>query len=111
MSPRCLAFALNRGENWRMDREGSPIVKRNFLRLVRRRAFVARIAVVACALLTAWPAATLAQGAQGGTTFPVGIKQLDYIDSHEGGRHLALAGVYPAVVPGRSAAPPCLPFC
>jgi predicted dienelactone hydrolase len=110
MSPRCLAFALNRGENWRMDREGSPIVKRNFLRLVRRRAFVARIAVVACALLTAWPAATLAQGAQGGTTFPVGIKQLDYIDSHEGGRHLTLAVFYPAVIRERSATPFAMPF-
>jgi predicted dienelactone hydrolase len=110
MWPYCLAFAQNRGENWRMDREGAPIVKRNFLRLVRRRAVVARIAAVVCALLTAWPAATLAQGARGGTTFPVGIKQLDYIDSHEGGRHLTLAVFYPAVIRERSATPFAMPF-
>jgi predicted dienelactone hydrolase len=47
-------------------------------------------------LLAASPAATLAQGTHP-ASFPVGMRQLEYIDPHEGGRHLALAVFYPAI--------------
>ena len=70
----------------------------------------ARGAMLACALLAASPAATLAQGTQGSATFPVGIRELDYVDPHEGGRHLTLRVFYPAAIRERSATPFVLPF-
>jgi len=76
-----------------------------FLVLVQGRAVAARGATLACALLAASPAATLAQGTQGSATFPVGIRELDYIDPHEGGRHLTLRMFYPAAVRDRGDAP------
>src|SRR5262245_21143489 len=69
-----------------------------------------RVAALACALLAASPAATLAQGTQGSATFPVGIRELDYIDPHEGGRHLTLRVFYPAAIRERSATPFAMPF-
>ena len=47
-------------------------------------------------LLAASPTATLAQGTNA-ASFPVGMRQLEYIDAHEGGRHLALTVFYPAI--------------
>src|ERR1700745_1692451 len=81
---RRLAFTPNRGENWRMRNDDVPGLIRTFLAPVRRRAVAARGATLACALLAASPAATLAQGPQGAATFPVGINELDYVDPHEG---------------------------
>ncbi|HEX4828860.1 MAG TPA: hypothetical protein VFV12_11565, partial [Xanthobacteraceae bacterium] len=73
----------------------------NFLPFVRRRAGAA----LCCTLLAASPVATLAQGTQGGATFPVGIRELEYVDPHEGGRHLTLSVFYPAAIRERPAAP------
>ena len=67
-------------------------------------------APLACALLTAWPAATLAQGTHDGATFPVGIRELEYIDPHEGGRHLTLNVFYPAAIRERPAPAFVMPF-
>jgi hypothetical protein len=106
----CLAFAPNRGENWRMRNDDVPGFIRKLLPPVRRRAIAARGATFACALLAASPAATLAQGTQGAATFPVGVKELDYVDPHEGGRYLTLRTFYPAAIRERSAAPFVLPF-
>ena len=69
-----------------------------------------RIAALSCALQMAWPAATLAQGAPAGAGHPVGIKQLDYFDPDQGGRHLAVAVFYPAAVRDPSARPFVMPF-
>src|SRR5262245_11272669 len=88
---RRLAFALSRGENWRMRNHDVPGFIRKFLLFVLRRAGDARRAFLCATLLAASPAATLAQSPQGGATFPVGIRELEYIDPHEGGRHLALS--------------------
>src|SRR6516164_1532013 len=67
-------------------------------------------APLACALLTAWPAATLAQGTHDGATFPVGIRELEYIDPHKGGRHLTLNVFYPAAIRERPAPAFVMPF-
>ncbi len=79
-----------------MGSKRAPIFVRKFLLSVQRRAVAARGAALACALLTAWPAGTLAQGTHHGATFPVGIRELEYIDPHEGGRHLTLSVFHPA---------------
>ena len=68
-----------------MGSKRAPIFAQRFLLPARRQAVAARGAALACALLTAWPAATLAQGTHDGATFPVGIRELEYIDPHEGG--------------------------
>src|SRR5215467_14249168 len=67
-------------------------------------------AALACALLTAWPAATLAQGTHDGAAFPVGIRELEYIDPHKGGRHLTLNVFYPAAIRERPAPAFVMPF-
>jgi predicted dienelactone hydrolase len=83
---------------------------RNFLFLLDRRPVALRVAALLCALLTAWPAATLAQGTQPSATYPVGLKQLEYIDPHQGGRRLALTVFYPAVIGDRPATAFIMPF-
>src|SRR5262249_15727848 len=83
---------------------------RKFLLLVQRRADAARRAALCCTLLAASPAAALAQDPQGGATSPVGIRELEYIDPHEGGHHLTLNVFYPAATPERPAAPFAMPF-
>ena len=93
-----------------MRNDDVPGLIRKFLPPVRRRAVAARGATLACALLAVSPAATLAQGLQGAATFPVGIRELDYVDSHEGGRHLTLRVFYPAAIRERFATPFVLPF-
>ena len=80
-----------------MRNDDVPGLIRKLLPPVRRRAVAARGATLACALLAASPAATLAQGPQGAATFPVGIRELDYVDPHEDGRRqvrepLSIAG-------------------
>src|SRR5262249_3725944 len=106
-----LAFAPNRDENCRMGSESAPIFIRIFRSRVQRRADAGRVAALACALLAASPAATLAQGAQGSSaTFPVGIRELDYIAPHGGSRHRALGLFYPAAIRERSAPPFVIPF-
>src|SRR5262249_57388380 len=47
------------------------------------------------AVLGGPPAATLAQGTPA-ASFPVGMRQVEYMDAQEGGRHLALTVFYPA---------------
>lgn len=55
-------------------------------------------------------AMTFAQTIQPGAPYPVGMKQLEYVDPSQGGRHLALALFYPAVIPDGSATPLRMPF-
>jgi predicted dienelactone hydrolase len=93
-----------------MRNDDVPGLIRKLLPPVRRRAVAARGAMLACALLAASPAATLAQGPQGAATFPVGIRELDYVDPHEDGRHLTLRVFYPAAIRERSVTPVVLPF-
>ena len=83
---------------------------RKFLLSVHRRAVAAHRAFLCATLLPASPAATLAQSPQGGASFPVGIRELEYIDPHEGGRHLTLSVFYPAAIRERPAAPFVMPF-
>jgi predicted dienelactone hydrolase len=78
--------------------------------LLRRRAGAVRIAALSGALLAAWPAATLAQAVSPGGTYPVGIRQLEYVDLDLRSRHLALAVFYPAVLGDRSTTLFVMPF-
>src|SRR5262249_55047926 len=100
-TPR-LAFALGRGENWRMRNDDLPGFIRKFP--------AARGAMLACTLLAASPAATLAQGTQAVATFPVAMREPDYVPPPEGGRHLPLRVFYPAAIRARAATPFGLPF-
>jgi predicted dienelactone hydrolase len=68
---------------------------------------VAAAAALACALLPVCPAAARAQGAPPAATYPVGIRQLEFVDQD---RHLALAVFHPAVVRDRAAVPFVMPF-
>jgi hypothetical protein len=65
------------------------------------------IAALACALLAVCRAAAPAQGAPPAATYPVGIRQLEFVDQD---RHLALAVFHPAVLPDRAAVPFVMPF-
>ncbi|MGH6921778.1 MAG: hypothetical protein ACREJ0_29270, partial [Geminicoccaceae bacterium] len=51
--------------------------------------------IVIAVLFEAAPIAAVAQVAP---AYPVGIRQLDYVDAEQGGRHLALWLFYPAVI-------------
>jgi Platelet-activating factor acetylhydrolase, isoform II len=93
-----------------MRNDDVPGFIRAFLLFVLRRAGAAHRAFLCATLLAASPAATLAQGTQGGATFPVGIRELEYIDPHEGGRHLTQSVFYPAAIRERPAAPFVMPF-
>jgi len=86
--------------HWIEERSGDmfnaniPALSQNFLRLIDMRAAVVRLTVLSAMLLAVSSPATFAQSAGGGS--PVGMRQFEYIDPHEGGRHLALAVFYPA---------------
>src|SRR5215471_3074422 len=67
-------------------------------------------AALACALLAASPAATLAQSTHDGATFPVGVREVEYIDPHEGCRHLTLSVFSPAEIRERPATAFVMPF-
>src|SRR6266478_2786110 len=97
--PRRLAFALIRGENWRM--RDVPLLRRN----CGFDSPVARLAALGATLVALAPAATFAQT---NAPSPVGLKQLEYLA--EGNRHLALTMFYPAAVRDRSAARFVMPF-
>jgi predicted dienelactone hydrolase len=73
----------------------------------RRGTAAARYAALFAMLLAASPAATLAQGTHA-ASFPAGMRQLEFIDAQDGGRHLALTVFYPAL--GRAAARFVMPF-
>jgi predicted dienelactone hydrolase len=74
--------------------EGPGVIKS--LLFAQRGAATARHTVLFAMLLAAAPAATLAQDTHA-ASFPVGMRQLEYIDAHGGGRHLALTVFYPAI--------------
>ena len=63
--------------------------------------------IAIAALCEAAPKSALAQVAP---AYPVGIRQLDYVDAQQGGRHLALWLFYPAAIDERSATPFEMPF-
>jgi predicted dienelactone hydrolase len=83
---------------------------RDFLLRLDRRAAALRVAALTCALLTDWPAAALAQNTQPAASYPVGLKQLELTDPHQGGRRLALAVFHPAVIPERTTTAFIMPF-
>jgi predicted dienelactone hydrolase len=60
--------------------------------------------VIACCGLALWSGTGLAQTAKIGGPYPVGMKQMEYIDPTDG-RHLAFALFYPAAAPDNSVAP------
>jgi predicted dienelactone hydrolase len=78
-----------------MSNDEVPGVIKSLL-FAQRGAAAARHTVLFAMLLAASPAATLAQGTRD-ASFPVGMRQIEYIDAHGGGRHLALTVFYPAV--------------
>ncbi|MFM0508177.1 alpha/beta hydrolase family protein [Paraburkholderia sp. RL17-373-BIF-A] len=59
--------------------------------------------------MATWSAITFAQSIQPGAPYPVGMKQLEYVDTAQGNRHLALTLFYPAV-PASSATPTRMVF-
>ncbi|MGH6912959.1 MAG: hypothetical protein ACREH3_04550 [Geminicoccales bacterium] len=63
-------------------------------------------------LLAAAPTATFAQVMPAGATYPVGIRQIEFVDAAGGDRVLALAlwMFYPAVVDEAAATPFVMPF-
>ena len=79
-----------------MGNDDEPGFIRKSLVFVRRRAAAARHTALFATLLAASAAATLAQATHA-ASFPVGMRQLEYVDPHEGGRHLALTVFYPAI--------------
>jgi hypothetical protein len=91
-----------------MFNKNIPALSQNFLRLIDMRVVAVRLTVLSALLLAVSSAASLAQSTSGGA--PVGIQQLEYIDPHEGGRHLALAVFYPAAIRDRAAPPFVMPF-
>src|SRR5215510_12624159 len=93
-----------------MRNDDVPGFIRKFLLSFLRRAGDARRVALCCMLLAVSPAATLAQSPQGGASFPVGIREIEYVDPHEGGRHLTLSVFYPAAIRERPAAPFVMPF-
>src|SRR5262249_40158209 len=91
----CLAFASSTGENCRMGNDDvRGFIRKSFL-FAQRRAAAARHRALFAALLAAAPAARRAQ-ATPAASFPVGMRQVEYMDAQEGGRHLALTVFYPA---------------
>lgn len=78
-------------------------------RLVKPRLVRPAMAIVSCCMATL-STMVFAQTTQPTATYPVGMKQLEYVDAAEGNRHLALTLFYPAVLPGSSAVPLCMPF-
>jgi predicted dienelactone hydrolase len=81
----------------------------NFPVLAHGRAATARLAILCATLLAAAPTASLAQGISS-ASWPVGMRQLEYVDPHERGRHLALTVFYPAAVRDPSSARFTMPF-
>ena len=78
-----------------MGNDGMPGFIRKAFLFAQRGAAATRHTALFATLLAMSPAATLAQGTHA-PSFPVGMRQLEYIDAHEGGRHLALTVFYPA---------------
>ncbi|MGH6896027.1 MAG: alpha/beta hydrolase family protein [Geminicoccaceae bacterium] len=76
---------------------------------MRLRPAAAGIATAALfgATLAAAPISAFAQIAP---AYPVGIRQVEYVDAQQGGRHLALWLFYPAAIDDRSATPFVMPF-
>ena len=58
--------------------------------------------VIACYALAVWPGKALTQTTKIGGPFPVGMKQMEYLDLTDG-RHLVFALFYPAALPDSSA--------
>jgi hypothetical protein len=65
--------------------------------------------VIACCSLAVWSGKALAQTAKIAGPYPVGMKQMEYIDPTDG-RHLAFALFYPAAPPDNSAPFYHMPF-
>jgi predicted dienelactone hydrolase len=79
-----------------MRNNDMPDFVRKSLLFAQRGAAAARHTALSATLLAASATAAQAQGTHA-ASFPVGMRQLEYIDSREGSRHLALTVFYPAV--------------
>src|SRR5262249_2892440 len=67
-------------------------------------------AALACALLAGSPAAPLAQSTHDGATFPVGLREVDYIARQGAGWHRPRSVFYPAAIRERPATAFAMPF-
>jgi predicted dienelactone hydrolase len=66
--------------------------------LLTKRGLVRPVmAILSCCVAT-WSAVAFAQSIQPGPPYPVGMKQMEYVDAAQGNRHLALTLFYPAVL-------------
>ncbi len=72
-------------------------------RLIRRLAALAVLGLASSVAPAVWPA--MAQTAPQDAAYPVGIRQMEYVDPAEGGRHLAFALLYPAAPADQAAKP------
>jgi predicted dienelactone hydrolase len=79
-----------------------PAVRAERRELIRLLRVLKVCCVVTCCSLVAWSGKTLAQTAKLTGSYPVGMKQMEYVDSSDG-RHLAFALFYPAAPPDGSA--------
>lgn len=59
---------------------------------------------IVCCGVAAWPSGAVAQGVLPGVLYPVGIRQMEFLDPAEGGRVLNLMMIYPAA-PAAGAVP------
>ena len=75
-----------------------------------RTARLLLLGLALCGVINGYPAGilcgtALAQTAVPAASYPVGMKQMEYVDPPEGGRHLAFALFYPAAPPRPAANP------
>jgi predicted dienelactone hydrolase len=66
--------------------------------LLAKRGLIRSVIVLLSCCLATWSGMTFAQTIQPGAPYPVGMKQLEYVDAAQGNRHLALTLFYPAVL-------------
>ncbi len=76
----------------------------------RLKSFGLRMAALGGAILTASVLPTTSQENEREPTYPVGIRQVEYVDTHYGVRNMALAVFYPAVIREGSTTPFVMPF-
>jgi predicted dienelactone hydrolase len=69
-----------------------------------------RQAAIASSVLAVLAGASPSLGSEADHLYPVGIRQVDYVDHHYGDRHMALAIFYPAVVDQATAKPFAMPY-
>src|SRR4029079_18062879 len=114
--PRAITSSASSGGRARSSTRACPVISEGRARRSRRspveRAerggrLAAGAAALACALLLLSSRATPAQDTPPVAAYPVGIRQLEFVDQD---RHIALAVFYPAVLRDRAAPLFTMPF-